>query len=188
MKNKKGVGVGRITRQGGLPHKNDMVDLLETVPIKAPKVSPAVKTEIKKKIPAYIDDLMKDIPEDLALEESGDPASFKSKTPDQFMKHMDSTFESFFYQRDYTLKNFCFYLQVLSHQQKKDDALVAFRRMEQMGIRPNDTAYNYLMLNFAKDKDLAMVLKLEKEAVDKYSLPPSKFRYNNLVLCYAKMN
>lgn len=44
------------------------------------------------------------------------------------------------------------------------------------------------MLNFAKNRDLPMVLKLEQEAVNKYGLPPSKYRYNNLVLCYAKMN
>jgi len=44
------------------------------------------------------------------------------------------------------------------------------------------------MLNFAKNRNIDMVLKLNKEAISKYDLPPSKFRYNNLVLCYAKMN
>jgi pentatricopeptide repeat protein len=34
------------------------------------------------------------------------------------MKHLDSSFESFFYQRDYTERNFTFYLQVLAHQHK----------------------------------------------------------------------
>jgi hypothetical protein len=60
--------------------------------------------------------------------------------------------------------------------------------METMGIKPNDMTYNYLMLNFAKNKDIEMVLKLEKEAVEKYELMPSKYRYNNLILCYAKLN
>ena len=76
------------------------------------------------------------------------------------MKHLDTSFESFFYQRDYTLQNFQFYLQVLSQQYKKDDALKALRKMEAMGIVPNDTIYNLVMLAFAKNKDLKMVLDL----------------------------
>jgi hypothetical protein len=101
---------------------------------------------------------------------------------------METTFESFFYQRDYSVKNFNFYLQVLATQYKKDEALSAFRKMEAMGIRPTDHSYNYLMLNFAKNRDIKSVLKLNQEAIDKYGLQPSKYRYNNIVLCYAKMN
>ena len=33
-----------------------------------------------------------------------------------------------------------------------------------------------------------MVEKLNQEAIDKYGLKPTKFRYNNLMVCYAKMN
>ena len=33
-----------------------------------------------------------------------------------------------------------------------------------------------------------MVLKLNEEATEKYSLKASKYRYNNLMVCYAKMN
>ncbi len=55
---------------------------------------------------------------------------------------MDTSYESFFYQRDYTLKNFKFYLQVLAQQYKHEDALKAFRRMEDMGLKPDDEAYN----------------------------------------------
>ena len=35
-------------------------------------------------------------------------------TPGGYLKYMDTSFESFFYQRDYNLKNFNFYLQVLA--------------------------------------------------------------------------
>ena len=59
--------------------------------------------------------------------------------------------------------------------------------MEQMGIEPTDKSYNLLMLNFAKNKDLEMVEKLNQEAIEKYDLLPSKHRYNNILLCYAKM-
>lgn len=58
------------------------------------------------------------------------------------MKHMDSSFESFFYRRKYTERNFTFYLQVLAAQYKADDALKAFRRMETMEIKPTDHTYN----------------------------------------------
>ena len=40
--------------------------------------------------------------------------------------------------------------------------------MEAMGIRPTDKTYNFLMLNFAKNRDLEMVEKLNQEAIDKY--------------------
>lgn len=56
-----------------------------------------------------------------------------------------------------------------------------------MGIEPNDASYNLLMLNFAKNRDLEMVEKLNQEAEKKYDIVPSKHRYNNLMLCYAKM-
>lgn len=44
------------------------------------------------------------------------------------------------------------------------------------------------MLSFAKNRDLEAVEKINQEAIDKYKIYPSKFRYNNLLLCYAKMN
>ena len=84
------------------------------------------------------------------------------------MKHMDTSFESFFYKTKYTERNFTFYLQVLASQYKSEDALKAFRRMEAMGIRPTDHTYNQLMLNFAKNRNMPMVLKVNKEAIDKY--------------------
>jgi hypothetical protein len=35
-------------------------------------------------------------------------------TPSTILKQIDSSFESFFHQRDYTERNFAFYLQVLA--------------------------------------------------------------------------
>ena len=40
--------------------------------------------------------------------------------------------------------------------------------METMGIKPTDHTYNQLMLSFAKNRDIDMVLKLNQEATDKY--------------------
>ena len=60
--------------------------------------------------------------------------------------------------------------------------------MESMDIRPTDHTYTQLMAGYARDKNLEMVEKMNTEAIEKYGIKPSKYRYNNLVLCYAKMN
>ena len=101
---------------------------------------------------------------------------------------MDTSMESFFYQRAYTERNFCFFLQILSAQGKMNEALKAFRLMESMKIRPTDHTYNQLMMVFAKNRDLEMVEKLNQEALDKYGLKPSSHRYNAIITCLAKMN
>ena len=76
------------------------------------------------------------------------------------MKHMDTTFENFFYQRDYTLKNFNFYLQVLAQQYKTKEAMEAYKKMETLGIKPNDETFTQLMTAYAKNKDIEMVEKI----------------------------
>jgi len=123
-----------------------------------------------------------------AMPDSSHPLTYKKRDPAEFMKYMDTSFESFFYQRVYSEKNFSFYLQVLASQGKPEEALKAFRRMEAMNIQPTDNAYNQLMRGFARRRDLTMVEKLNEEATTKYGILPSKHRYNNLMLCYAKMN
>ena len=60
--------------------------------------------------------------------------------------------------------------------------------MEAMGIKPTDHTYNQLMLSFAKNRDIEMVVKLNEEATQKHQLKPSKYRFNNLMVCYAKLN
>ena len=47
-------------------------------------------------------------------EDSGNPVHLNQTSPSQFLKHMDTNFEDFFYKRKYTERNFCFYLQVLA--------------------------------------------------------------------------
>ena len=44
------------------------------------------------------------------------------------------------------------------------------------------------MAGFARNRNLEMVETLNQEAIDKYSIMPSKFRYNNLLMCYSKMD
>lgn len=64
----------------------------------------------------------------------------------------------------------------------------SFRKMETMGIVPNDETYNHLMTAFARARDIDMVEKINQEAITKYKLLPSKFRYNALILAYCKSN
>jgi pentatricopeptide repeat protein len=58
--------------------------------------------------------------------------------------------------------------------------------MENMGLTPDDAAYNHVMTAFAKNKDLDMVEKLNQEAIDKYGILPSSQRYNAIILALAK--
>ena len=84
--------------------------------MQSPRASPTLKKEIGKSMPHYmnsktskgIDAAMDMIPD------SSDPMTFRSRDPADFMKHMDTSFESFFYQREYSEPNFSFYLQVLA--------------------------------------------------------------------------
>lgn len=58
-----------------------------------------------------------------------------------FLKHMNSDFEVFFQRRNYTEKNFCFYLQVLAQQYKPREAREAFEKMLALNIKPTDHTY-----------------------------------------------
>ena len=128
----------------------------------APKASPKLKSEIGKGMPRFmnsktalaIDDAIDSLPD------SSNPMTFKERDPAEFMQYMDTSFESFFYQRAYNEKNFSFYLQVLAAQRKPDEALKAFRRMESMNIQPTDRTYNQLMRCFARNRDIKMVEEL----------------------------
>ena len=125
-------------------------------------MSSKLKREIQKKAPSYIDELVSGSLE-IGGEEGGPPPPKHERgatDPASFMKHMDTGFESFFYKRAYTERNFQFYFQICAKQYKSEEALRAFRRMETMGIRPTEYSYNQLVLNFAKKRDLDMVMKL----------------------------
>jgi len=71
-----------------------------------------MKSELKKKLPGFTSAQLDQL--DSSVESVNNPAKFKGKATDQFMKHMDTSLESFFYQRKYTERNFTFYLQVLA--------------------------------------------------------------------------
>ena len=62
------------------------------------KVVPAMKAEFAKQMPKF--------------EQLVDNANTSYIPPDKVLRAMDSSFESFFYKRDYTEHNFWFYMQV----------------------------------------------------------------------------
>ena len=66
------------------------------------KQAPAVKAELEKQIPRF--KLLNS-----ALQPGESRQSFIP--PDKVLKSLDSNFESFFYKREYTERNFCFYMQ-----------------------------------------------------------------------------
>ena len=64
----------------------------------------------------------------------------------------------------------------------------AFKKMETLGIKPNDQTFNQLMLVHAKNRDIEMVEKINEEAIKKYGLITNLHRYNAIILAYAKNN
>ena len=140
------------------------------------KQSPAVKTEFSKQIRNF--NLLSTPP---------NPDERRSIIPpDQVLKSLDTDFESFFFKRPYTERNFCFYLQLCAQQYKPELALVAFERMQTLGIAPTDHTYTQLQLAYAKKKDLDRVLELHAEATEKHGIAPSVNRMSTVLLAYCK--
>lgn len=76
------------------------------------------------------------------------------------MKYMDTSMEKFFYQRNYTLENFNFYLQVLCSQYKGEETLKVLDQMKTLGIEPDKASYVHVITTFAKLKDIDKVEEL----------------------------
>lgn len=89
----KGVKIDR-----GDPKK---FNLIQRKVDRAEKMSPTIREDLDSQLQGF--------------DEMGhDSHKLKTVAPDRAMKQIDTSFESFFYQRPYTLPNFNFYLQVLA--------------------------------------------------------------------------
>ena len=102
-----------------------------------------------------------------------------------YMKSVDSTFESFFHNREFNLKNFNYYMQVLSSQYKNKEMEEIIEKMSDMGIHPNSSTYVILMGVYAKLKDIKeceRIFSIIKKRTNKVNI----YTYNTLLLCYAK--
>jgi len=86
-----------------LIHKDSSTLLIQHI-VKQPKLSAGIKEEIRK---VFISS-EKEIPQSMLAQ------------PDAFLKHLDTSFESFFYQREYTNENINLYMKMLGVQQRVD--------------------------------------------------------------------
>ena len=76
-----------------------------------------------------------------------------SAPPEQMFNIFDTSLESFFHKREFTLENFNSLLQILSHQGKIDESLGIIEKMKIMGIVPNLTSYIHLITASGRAKD-----------------------------------
>lgn len=103
-----------------------------------------------------------------------------------YMKNIDAKFESFFHNREFSLKTFNYYMQVLGSQAKLGEMEQNLLKMREMGILPSLNTYVILMNAYAKAKNIsecerifAIIKKISKGNVNMYT-------YNTLLLAYAK--
>jgi pentatricopeptide repeat protein len=101
-----------------------------------------------------------------------------------YMKHLDSSFEGFFFKREYNLKNFNYYLQVLVRQHKTNQLEEVLERMKELGIQPDLESYNQVLTGYAKNKDIENSERIFGIIKSKYT--PDNNIYNSLLLAYAK--
>ena len=135
-------------------------------------MTPELKLEFDKQINYY---------EDMSQK----PELMNKVSSSNYLKLMDSTFEGFFYKRDYTLKNFNFYLQVLAKQHKTDEALEILKKMNTIGITANYESYNHVLSAFSHSKNIEKAEEVFQLAKTNLKLP-NKYLYNSLLVAYAK--
>ena len=103
------------------------------------KYSPEIKKVVDNKMPEFNEQ----------FEEPSKENTLKY-APNKFMKYMDTSMEKFFYQRDYSLANFNFYLQVLTSQYRVDDVVEVFEKMKTLGIQPSTESYTHIITAYSK--------------------------------------
>jgi pentatricopeptide repeat protein len=102
-----------------------------------------------------------------------------------YMQNMDSSFEGFFFKREFSLNNFNYYLQVLSRQSKKEHFEIALEKMESLGIQPNLTTFTHMLTGYARAKDIKKCEEIF-EYVKRRGWTPNRYFYTSLLLAYAK--
>jgi pentatricopeptide repeat protein len=101
-----------------------------------------------------------------------------------YMKMLDSSFEGFFFKREYSLKNFNYYLQVLVRQYKRKECEEAIQKMQELGIKPDIESYVQLLTVYAKSKDIDNSERVFE--IISNNFVPTKQAYNSLLLAYSK--
>jgi pentatricopeptide repeat protein len=101
-----------------------------------------------------------------------------------YMKLLDSSFEGFFFKREFSIKNFNYYLQVLVRQDRTTECEEAIKKMQELGIIPDEESYVQLLTVYARNKDIQNSERVFEIIESKYV--PNKMAYNSLLLAYAK--
>lgn len=103
-----------------------------------------------------------------------------------YMKSIDSKFESFFHNREFNIKNFNYYLQVLASQHKTNDMESTLEKMQEMGINPNVASFIILMNSYAKAKNIDDCERIFEIIKKRTNNKVTIFTYNTLLLAYSK--
>lgn len=119
--------------------KKKALDLVGKIHREDVKYSPEIKKVADSKIEEFNE----------LIEEPSEAKTLKY-APNKFMKYMDTSMEKFFYQRDYSITNFNFYLQVLTSQYKVDEVVEVFEKMKILGIQPNSESYTHIITAYSK--------------------------------------
>lgn len=141
-------------------------------------MSPALKEEINKQV-----NFMTDFAKGKELIETN---QMERANAIDFLKKIDSSFEGFFFKREFNLNNFNYYLQVLSRQFKCNEFDGVLQKMKEMGIKPNLTTYTNLITGYARAKDIKKCEEIFSLVKNQLQMRPNKFFYNSLMLAYAK--
>lgn len=150
--------------------KGDVVSLIQpNLHLRTPPLTPGVKSLIQKEL--FKDNFDKE------------PAS--SLQPQNITDHLDTSIESFFSQRPYSLNTFNEYLMVLAHQGKADEALAAVEKMRLMGFRPNSLSFIQLMRSCAGSKDVETAERLFDKALETCGDKKLGHLYSTLISVHA---
>jgi hypothetical protein len=71
-------------------------------------------------------------------------------------RRMDSSVDSFFLKREYTLNNFNFLLNILAEQQNTDKIPAVLDKMAFLKMLPDETSYNYMVKAAANKGDVQL--------------------------------
>lgn len=82
---------------------------------------------------------------------------------EKYITTVDTSFESFFLKREYSLQTFNFFLQVLAKKGEASQAYSTLKTMREIGIEPDFRSYNSVMAAYAKQSDIAKCESLMDE-------------------------
>lgn len=143
MKSIANIGKKALSRKARIKAAETKVETIHKLPVKF----------IQPNLPQANVKLTSAMRKELSKELSYFKPDFQQVTADKVMSEIDTSLESFFLKRDFTLENFNLLLQLLSQNAKIDEALGAVEKMKILGIIPNLSTYIHLITASGRAKD-----------------------------------